>query len=285
MYCEFSLMNVEFNTECEEVYTTESDRLVSTRKVWTSWVSEEVCVATNFRGKFSTWAELDSTGWTSERGTATSLVWQMHGSDWYSCGMHESFSAGSASDWRREEMLEEEGIDTKHGWEAEDRGAEETDSTSGKEGEATPVSGTETASVSVWEAEQDERFCVSEEESDVEGLGFNSFWEVLNTVAQLVGWLSPNSSVFKISCSNPSRTCRNIRGVTLQTSYIMRTSDVDSELQTNTKHPETQTANPTLKKARYQIDVLCPGRTRENQITMSQQFPCFEAQIMWGKDE
>lgn len=111
------------------------------------------------------------------------------------CGaMHESSSAESTPEGGLEGLLESGGTNTKHGSEAEVQsdkggggGGRTTDSASEKEGEATTVRGTETASVFVREAVQDRSLSGKEEGSDGKRREFNSVCEVVNKVVLQVG--------------------------------------------------------------------------------------------------
>lgn len=211
-----------------------------------SWVCHKVypresglfCIAMS---RFSIWVQWDSSDIISGRGTAitSTQMLELGGPDWVCGGMHESFSTESAPGWGSDWPLESRRADTMHGCERgvqSDRGG--GDSEAEWEGEATTVKGTEGASDTVREVVQDRSLCVGGEESEGRGLEFNSVSEIMNTVLLLGGWLTSSSSGSEYSCSdrgqNGSRTCRNTRGIILQTRHSM-------QRHTHIQHPSKAT--------------------------------------------
>lgn len=211
------------NTEYYKVYARESEGLFGTSLI-------ELFVVTILREGFSIWVLSNSSDVISERGAAiiSTQEWELGGSDRVCVG--ESSWTESAAGWGSEGLLESVGTDTELGCEEEvesDRGGVgggRSDPASEREGEATVKgTGTETASVSVTEVAGDWSLCVGAKESEGRGGEFNSVCEVINIVVLLAWWLTSTSSGSELSCSNSgqngSSTCRNTRGIILQTRH------------------------------------------------------------------
>lgn len=176
-------------------------------------------------------AQLDWSDGISKKGAAirSTRRWESCGSDRVWGGALASSATEGVPKRELEGLLVRGGAE--HGSEAEVQsirgGGGRADSASEKEGEATADRGTDTASLPVWEAARGTSVMARREESEGWGLEFRSVCEVMTIAVLLAGWVASSSSGPEISCSdtrpNGSRTCRDTRGIKLQTRHSRHT--------------------------------------------------------------